>query len=245
MRFRIAGELKIVQDATCTFCGCVCDDIDLTVQGQPHHRGQAGLRAGQGVVSQSSHRRPAELPHQGPAGVARRGLRAGRRAAHVGQVPDRLRPERFAVRSAARGRQHRRLDRRHDRHDDQRLPRAVGHGVSGRGRSDLLAGRGGQPRRPDHVLGLEPGRKPSAALHQVQPDAQGHVSAQRPQGPHVRDRRRAEDQERQGGRHLHSDQAAAGFRGPVDAAGAGQGRRARRRRRAASKPASSWPSGRT
>ncbi len=27
-----AGDLKIVQDATCTFCGCVCDDIDLKVQ---------------------------------------------------------------------------------------------------------------------------------------------------------------------------------------------------------------------
>ena len=27
------GELKIVQDATCTFCGCVCDDIDLTGEG--------------------------------------------------------------------------------------------------------------------------------------------------------------------------------------------------------------------
>ena len=27
-----AGELKIVQDATCTFCGCVCDDIDLKVK---------------------------------------------------------------------------------------------------------------------------------------------------------------------------------------------------------------------
>ena len=26
------GELKIVQDATCTFCGCVCDDIDLSVK---------------------------------------------------------------------------------------------------------------------------------------------------------------------------------------------------------------------
>lgn len=25
--------LKIVKDATCTFCGCVCDDIDLTVDG--------------------------------------------------------------------------------------------------------------------------------------------------------------------------------------------------------------------
>jgi formylmethanofuran dehydrogenase subunit B len=27
------GALKVVQDATCTFCGCVCDDIDLTVKG--------------------------------------------------------------------------------------------------------------------------------------------------------------------------------------------------------------------
>ncbi|MEE3219441.1 MAG: formylmethanofuran dehydrogenase subunit B, partial [Planctomycetota bacterium] len=26
-------NLKIVQDATCTFCGCVCDDIDLKVEG--------------------------------------------------------------------------------------------------------------------------------------------------------------------------------------------------------------------
>ena len=25
-------ELKIVQDATCTFCGCVCDDIELHVR---------------------------------------------------------------------------------------------------------------------------------------------------------------------------------------------------------------------
>ena len=27
------NELKIVQDATCTFCGCVCDDIELHVKG--------------------------------------------------------------------------------------------------------------------------------------------------------------------------------------------------------------------
>src|SRR2546422_2047484 len=25
-------ELKIVSDATCTFCGCVCDDMELTVE---------------------------------------------------------------------------------------------------------------------------------------------------------------------------------------------------------------------
>src|SRR5437764_7407954 len=28
------AELKIVDNATCTFCGCVCDDMELTVEGQ-------------------------------------------------------------------------------------------------------------------------------------------------------------------------------------------------------------------
>ncbi len=27
------NELKVVTDATCTFCGCVCDDMELTVEG--------------------------------------------------------------------------------------------------------------------------------------------------------------------------------------------------------------------
>lgn len=27
------AELKVVKDATCTFCGCVCDDMELTVEG--------------------------------------------------------------------------------------------------------------------------------------------------------------------------------------------------------------------
>ena len=27
------AELKVVTDATCTFCGCVCDDMELTVEG--------------------------------------------------------------------------------------------------------------------------------------------------------------------------------------------------------------------
>ena len=26
------AELNVIKDATCTFCGCVCDDIDLTVK---------------------------------------------------------------------------------------------------------------------------------------------------------------------------------------------------------------------
>ena len=45
-----AAELKIVQDATCTFCGCVCDDIDLKVQDNHIVEVQAGLRPRQGVV---------------------------------------------------------------------------------------------------------------------------------------------------------------------------------------------------
>lgn len=28
-----SAERKVIRDATCTFCGCVCDDIDLTVEG--------------------------------------------------------------------------------------------------------------------------------------------------------------------------------------------------------------------
>ncbi len=28
----IPGELKVIHDATCTFCGCVCDDIELSVK---------------------------------------------------------------------------------------------------------------------------------------------------------------------------------------------------------------------
>src|SRR5437773_5314263 len=26
-------EVRVVEHATCAFCGCVCDDIDLTVEG--------------------------------------------------------------------------------------------------------------------------------------------------------------------------------------------------------------------
>src|SRR6188768_2510943 len=32
----VPGELTIIKDATCTFCGCVCDDIDLTVKDNSH-----------------------------------------------------------------------------------------------------------------------------------------------------------------------------------------------------------------
>ena len=52
------AELKVVTNATCTFCGCVCDDMELTVEGNTHHQGQERLRARQGVVPQPPHRGP-------------------------------------------------------------------------------------------------------------------------------------------------------------------------------------------
>jgi formylmethanofuran dehydrogenase subunit B len=35
-----SDELRIVKDATCTFCGCVCDDIDLHVRGTKIEKAQ-------------------------------------------------------------------------------------------------------------------------------------------------------------------------------------------------------------
>ena len=112
---------------------------------------------------------------------------------------------------------------------------SVCHGPSGIAFQDVgevtcTLGRDQEPRRPDHLLGLQPGREPPAPLHQVQPDAQGDVPAARPQGPLLRDGRRAQDQERQGRRPVHSDQAAQGLRGALGVAAPGQGSRARSRR---------------
>ena len=39
-----SSELKIVEDATCTFCGCVCDDIELHVEGHQIKKAVRGRR---------------------------------------------------------------------------------------------------------------------------------------------------------------------------------------------------------
>ena len=80
-------ELKIVEDATCTFCGCVCDDITLDGRGRPHHRGQERLRAGQIVVLQPpSHRRP-RLPDRGQPGRVEDGVERAARILTDAQYP--------------------------------------------------------------------------------------------------------------------------------------------------------------
>lgn len=65
------GDLKIVRDATCTFCGCVCDDIDLTVQGQRIIAAERACVLGRGwFLSHKVEQRPACLIHGQPATVA-------------------------------------------------------------------------------------------------------------------------------------------------------------------------------
>ena len=132
-----------------------------------------------------------------------------------------LRAERHHGRIAARGGRDRRLDRRQRGHHDQRLPRPVRHGVSGRGRGDRFAGRSPQSRRLDHLLGCQPGGEPPAALHSLQPDAQGHVPARRPQGPHLRADRRPQDQVGTHGGPCSSRSSREAISSPVGSAGFG------------------------
>ena len=40
-----ATELKVVPNATCTFCGCVCDDMELTVEGTRITKAKKTLQA--------------------------------------------------------------------------------------------------------------------------------------------------------------------------------------------------------
>ncbi len=63
-------ERKMVSDATCTFCGCVCDDIELTVEGD--HIVQAKRACGLGTswfLNHTAEDRPSCLIEGVPASV--------------------------------------------------------------------------------------------------------------------------------------------------------------------------------
>ena len=65
------SEIKVIQDATCTFCGCVCDDIDLTVQGHQIIEAKRACVLGKGwFLNHDIEDRPACLIEGRPATVA-------------------------------------------------------------------------------------------------------------------------------------------------------------------------------
>ena len=73
-------ELKIVEDATCTFCGCVCDDIELTVKGHEITKAKRACVLGKAwFLNHSVDDRPSCLIKGKPAAVEE-GIE---RAAHI------------------------------------------------------------------------------------------------------------------------------------------------------------------
>ncbi|MCA9217415.1 MAG: formylmethanofuran dehydrogenase subunit B [Planctomycetales bacterium] len=65
------SELKIVEDATCTFCGCVCDDINLHVDGHSIVKAQNACVLGKAwFLNHDIEERPACLINGHPASTA-------------------------------------------------------------------------------------------------------------------------------------------------------------------------------
>ena len=72
-------ELKIVEDATCTFCGCVCDDIELTVEGNKITKAKRACVLGDGwFLNHEIEDRPSCLIDGQPATVEAGGTNPGR-----------------------------------------------------------------------------------------------------------------------------------------------------------------------
>ena len=66
-----SGELKVITDATCTFCGCVCDDIDLTTDGHKIIEAKRACVLGKAwFLNHEIEDRPACLIEGKPASVA-------------------------------------------------------------------------------------------------------------------------------------------------------------------------------
>ena len=69
---------QVVPDAVCTFCGCLCDDIELTVVARQIVAARRACRAGRSLVPAAGRRRSPQLPDCRPPGARGRGNRAGR-----------------------------------------------------------------------------------------------------------------------------------------------------------------------
>ena len=66
----IDEELRVVEDATCTFCGCVCDDINLSVRGHSIVKAQRACVLGNAwFLNHDIEQRPSCLIEGKPASV--------------------------------------------------------------------------------------------------------------------------------------------------------------------------------
>ena len=169
----MGDNIRVVADATCTFCGCVCDDMVLTVDLDQKRITKSENACVLGKAWFKEHAiedRPFALV-DGREATHRGGGGGGRADPGQRPVPDRLRPVGHDLRGAAGRRRHRRHGRRLPRYDDLGLPRPHRDGVPGRRRRDRLAGRDQEPGRPGRLLGREPGGGASPAVHPLRGDA--------------------------------------------------------------------------
>ena len=78
-------ELKVVTDATCTFCGCVCDDMELTVEGNKIKKAKNACVLGKAwFLNHHIEDRPEATIEGQPASYEQAIERAGTKAGHKG-----------------------------------------------------------------------------------------------------------------------------------------------------------------
>ena len=109
-------SLKIVQHATCTFCGCVCDDIELHAEGDRIVKTKGACSLGESWFKNHTAERlyPDALINGQPASFDAAVLAAADYL-YAANMPLGLWNEQYHLRGPARGRGAHRNDRRSDR----------------------------------------------------------------------------------------------------------------------------------
>ena len=124
-------NIRTVMDATCTFCGCVCDDINLTVDIAEHKitKSQNACVLGKAWFKEHGiEERPFALIG-GREATTEEAVEEAAQDPRRGAIPRHLWPVGHHVRGAARGGVDRRHDRRQRRHHHLGVSRTDGHGV--------------------------------------------------------------------------------------------------------------------
>ena len=157
-------DTKLVENATCTFCGCVCDDMMLTVDMKEKRITKAKNACVLGRAWFAEHYIEEDAPPaliDGKPATVEDAVEEAAQTLVKARFPHHLRPQRHHLRGPAAGRRHCGPAPRLHRHHHFRLPWAYRPGVPGRGRKHHDLGRGEKPRRSGHLLGRQPGRVPS------------------------------------------------------------------------------------
>ena len=152
------GE-TVVEDATCTFCGCLCDDIAVSVNGDRITEAANACALGEAwFLSQRVQQGPVCLIEGQPAtlddGIERAAQILSQARYPVVMTVGQTTSEAFRAAVSIADRIGACVDQPSS---DARGP--CGIGISGGRRGHLHSGRSQEPGRPDHLLALQSGRQ--------------------------------------------------------------------------------------